>query len=176
MVDVSVVVPVLNGEGFIRRNLEIVARELDAAGLEYEIVVVSDGSVDDTIREASAVDASNVRVFHYDRNLGKGHAVRTGLAAAKGSYVGFIDADLDLHPAALPRFLEAMRERDLDAVIGSKRHPRSEVSYSRRRRFSSFLYQQLVWLLFRLDVRDTQVGIKLFRRELVDAVGPHLLV
>ncbi|MBD0328882.1 MAG: glycosyltransferase [Thermoleophilia bacterium] len=169
-------VPVLNGEGFIRRNLEVVARELEAAGLAYEIVVVSDGSVDDTIREASAANAENVRVVHYDRNLGKGHAVRTGLVATKGSIVGFIDADLELHPAALPRFVAAVRERRLDAAIGSKRHPESSVSYPTHRRVYSWLYQQLVRVLFRLDVRDTQVGIKMFRRELVDAVAPHLLV
>jgi Glycosyl transferase family 2 len=115
-------------------------------------------------------------VLHYDRNLGKGYAVKLGLLAARAPYIGFIDSDLDLHPAELPRFHEAIREQGLDAAIGSKRHPDSEVDYPRRRRVYSWLYQQLIRALFRLDVRDTQVGIKVFRRELVDAVVPHMLV
>ena len=61
-------------------------------------------------------------------------------------------------------------------MIGSKRHPESHVHYPRSRRVGSWLYQQLVRLLFRLDVRDTQVGLKVFRREVAEEVLPLLLV
>jgi glycosyltransferase involved in cell wall biosynthesis len=172
----SVVTPVFNGAAFIAENVEIIRRDLGAAGLPYELIVVSDGSVDDTVEEALAAGHSDVRVLHYDRNLGKGYAVKLGLLAARAPYVGFIDSDLDLHPAELLRFHEAIREQGLDAAIGSKRHPDSQVDYPWRRRVYSWLYQQLIRALFRLDVRDTQVGIKVFRRELVDAVVPHMLV
>jgi Glycosyl transferase family 2 len=140
------------------------------------LIVVSDGSVDKTVECALAAGHPDVRVLHYDRNLGKGYAVKLGLLAARAPYVGFIDSDLDLHPAELPRFHAAIRDKGLDAAIGSKRHPDSEVDYPWRRRVYSWLYQQLIRALFRLDVRDTQVGIKVFRRELVDAVVPHMLV
>ena len=61
-------------------------------------------------------------------------------------------------------------------MIGSKRHPESLVHYPAAGRVSSWLYQQLIRVLFRLDVRDTQVGLKVFRRELADEVMPLLLV
>jgi glycosyltransferase involved in cell wall biosynthesis len=172
----SVVTPVFNGAAFIAENVEIIRRDLGAAGVPYELIVVSDGSVDETVERAVAAGHPEVRVLHYDRNLGKGYAVKVGLLASRGQYVGFIDSDLDLHPAELPRFLRALQDEGLDAAIGSKRHPQSQVDYPLRRRAYSWLYQQLIRILFRLDVRDTQVGIKLFRRELVEAVVPHLLV
>jgi glycosyltransferase involved in cell wall biosynthesis len=174
--ELSVVAPVFNGAAFIAENVEIIRRDLGAAGLRYELIVVSDGSVDETVERAVAAGHPEVRVLHYDRNLGKGYAVKLGLLAARAPYVGFIDSDLDLHPAELPRYHRAVREKGFDAAIGSKRHPESQVEYPWRRRFYSWLYQQLIRELFRLDVRDTQVGIKVFRRELIDAVVPHLLV
>jgi glycosyltransferase involved in cell wall biosynthesis len=172
----SVVTPVYNGAGFIAENVDIIRSEFAASGVSYELIVVSDGSIDDTAERALAADHPEVRVFHYNRHVGKGYAVKLGLLAARGEYVGFIDSDLDLHPAELPAFLDAMERDALDAAIGSKRHPRSQVDYPTRRRVYSWLYQRLIRALFNLDVRDTQVGIKLFRRALVDAVVPHLLV
>jgi glycosyltransferase involved in cell wall biosynthesis len=172
----SVVTPVFNGAAFIAENVEIIRRDLAAADIPYELIVVSDGSVDETFERAVAAGHPEVRVLHYDRNLGKGYAVKLGLLAARAPFVGFIDSDLDLHPAELPRYHRELLERRLDAAIGSKRHPDSSVDYPRRRRVYSWLYQQLIRVLFRLDVRDTQVGIKVLRRELVDAVVPHLLV
>ena len=172
----SVVTPVFNGAGFIAENVEIIRSEFAASGISYELIVVSDGSVDHTAERALAAGHPEVRVLHYDRNVGKGYAVKMGLLAARGDYVGFIDSDLDLHPAELPAFVEAMERHGLDAAIGSKRHPNSQVDYPARRRVYSWLYQQLIRVLFALDIRDTQVGVKLFRRELVDAVVPHLLV
>ena len=61
-------------------------------------------------------------------------------------------------------------------MIGSKRHPDSDVAYPTHRRVYSWLYQQLVHAMFKLNVRDTQVGVKLFRREALDAVLPVVLV
>lgn len=171
----SVVVPVLNGGAYIAESVEAIRLALVDANVDAELIVVSDGSVDDTVERALEAHLE-VRVIHYDRNIGKGYAVKLGLLAARGQYAGFIDADLDLHPSELAGCLAAMQREGLDAAIGSKRHPLSVVDYPAQRRVYSWLYQQLVRVLFRLDVRDTQVGMKLFRRELVDAVVPHLLV
>jgi hypothetical protein len=172
-----VVVPVYNQAGSIVESVEEIRRSI-AAGLadSIELVVVSDGSIDSTAERVLATRSEAIRVIHYDRNLGKGYAVKVGLLAGRGDLVGFLDADLDVDPAALPLFVEDIRARDLDAAIGSKRHPGSDVDYPLRRRVYSWLYQQLVRMLFQLDVTDTQVGMKVFRRELVDAVVPHLLV
>ena len=174
----SVVVPVFNQAASIIGNLEVVRSRLrDALGDDFEIVVVSDGSIDATEDElVSGAPAGAYRVFHYDRNLGKGYAVRLGALEAQGRWIGFIDADLDLDPRALATYVLRAEDAQLDFAIGSKRHPESQVFYPRSRVVASWCFQQLVRLLFRLNVRDTQAGLKVFRREVAEQVMPLLLV
>jgi hypothetical protein len=175
----TVVVPVYNGGDEIVGNVAAIQRAVAErlGGEEIEVLVVSDGSLDDTgERLLAARSEAGIRVIHYDRNLGKGYAVKAGALASHGQWVAVIDSDLDLDPASVPSFLEIARREGLDFAIGSKRHPESIVQYPRSRRFASWCYQQLNRLLFRLDVRDTQVGLKVFSREVVDEVVPLLLV
>ena len=175
----TVVVPVYNGGDGIVDNVGVIQRSV-ASGLpgeDVELIVVSDGSIDDTAeRLLSARSEAGIRVIHYDRNLGKGYAVKIGALAAHGAWIALVDADLDLDPASVPRYVEIARREALDFAIGSKRHPESVVHYPRSRRIASWCYQQLNRILFRLDVRDTQVGLKVFSRRVVDDVMPLLLV
>lgn len=175
----TVVVPVYNGGEEIVGNVEVIRRAAadvlgDAAA---EVIVVSDGSIDGTDeRLLESRRDIGIRVIHYDRNLGKGYAVKVGSLAARGEWVALVDADLDVDPASLPSYLERAQADALDFAIGSKRHPESIVDYPRSRKLASWCYQQLNRLLFRLDVRDTQVGLKVFSRRVVDEVVPVLLV
>jgi glycosyltransferase involved in cell wall biosynthesis len=175
----TVVVPVYNGGEEIVENVDVIRRALTAGlpGESVEMIVVSDGSIDDTAERLLESRADRgIRVIHYDRNLGKGYAVKAGALASRGDWVALIDADLDLDPASIPAYLEVARREGLDLAIGSKRHPESTVHYPRSRRVASWCYQQLNGLLFRLDVRDTQVGLKVFSRRVADDVLPLLLV
>jgi glycosyltransferase involved in cell wall biosynthesis len=175
----TAVVPVYNGGEEIVANVDVIRRAL-TTGLPdepVEVIVVSDGSIDETAAQLSqARGQAGFRLIHYDRNLGKGYAVKAGALAARGDWIALIDADLDLDPASVPSFLEIARAEQLDFAIGSKRHPDSVVHYPRSRRIASWCYQQLNRLLFRLDVRDTQVGLKVFHRRVVENVFPLLLV
>ena len=175
----TAVLPVYNGGEEIVENVGVIRRVL-ADGLpdeDVEVIVVSDGSIDETAEQLLAArDDVGFRVIHYDRNLGKGYAVKAGALASHGEWIALIDADLDLDPASVPHYLEVARRENLDFAIGSKRHPDSVVHYPRSRRIASWCYQQLNRLLFRLDVRDTQVGLKVFNRRVVDEVVPLLLV
>jgi hypothetical protein len=83
---------------------------------------------------------------------------------------------MDLHPEQLEDFFTIMKSRGADVVIGSKFHPQSKVEYPRLRRIYSFFYFMLVRSLFGLPVRDTQTGIKLFKREVLEQVLPRVLV
>jgi len=173
----TVVVPVYNQAGTIVDNLRTIRERVEAGvGKGVELIVVSDGSVDASGERLLEDPSHRARVIHYDRNLGKGFAIKAGALAAQGRWISYVDADLDLDPASLPEFLALAERESLDFVIGSKRHPDSRVQYPRRRRVGSWLYQQLVRVLFSLDVRDTQVGLKLFRREVAEEVLPLLLV
>ncbi len=173
----SVIVPVYDQAEVIVENVRtICARVGESLEGTFEVIVVSDGSIDMTAERVLASEIKDVRVLHYDRNLGKGYAVRTGAREARGRWVAYIDADLDLDPASLPTFVAVAEAEQLDFVIGSKRHPDSTVYYPRSRVVASWLFQQLVRVLFRLKVRDTQVGLKVIRREVVDEVFPFLLI
>jgi glycosyltransferase involved in cell wall biosynthesis len=109
-------------------------------------------------------------------NIGKGFALSFGVAQSVGNLVTFIDADMELDPANIRGFIELMETSGCDAVIGSKRHPKSVVHYPRFRRFQSAGYQLLVRVLFNLNVRDTQTGLKLFRRPVLAEAMPLLAI
>jgi glycosyltransferase involved in cell wall biosynthesis len=173
--DVTVVMPYYNPGVHLRSTVERVVEVLRASGVSFEIVTVSDGSTDgsETTIEGVAPDVVN-RVVLATRG-GKGQAVRAGLERGRGRYLGFIDADGDVPPELLGEFVEVVRTEHPDVVLGSKRHPDSQVVYPPARRLYSWGYQQLVRFLFHLDVRDTQAGIKLVRRDVLEAVLPSLV-
>jgi glycosyltransferase involved in cell wall biosynthesis len=128
------------------------------------------------VSEAQRVASTAVKVFHYPMNVGKGFALSLGVSQSTGSLVTFIDADMELDPANISMFIEMMRDSDCDAVIGSKRHPLSKVSYPAFRRFQSATYQLIVRMLFDLNLRDTQTGLKLFRRRVLQEAVPLLAI
>ncbi|MBV8727417.1 MAG: glycosyltransferase [Candidatus Eremiobacteraeota bacterium] len=175
----SVVMPAYNESASIVKNVAEAVQTLSGFGYDYEVVVVDDGSVDDTHSHAMQIAAKygpKVRVVRYDDNRGKGGALICGTTYTTGDYIAFLDADMELHPEQLPLFLEILLAQNADVVIGSKRHPLSNVQYPRIRRIYSAGYFALVWLLFGLPLRDTQTGLKLFRRQVLQDVFPKVLV
>ncbi len=174
----SIIIPAYKAEKFIEKNLLQVRNVLEKIRYPYEILCVVDGKVDRTWEEASKVAKkySNVSVVGYSTNMGKGHAVRFGMAKSKGDIIGFIDAGLELNPNGLSMLLEHFEWYKADIIVGSKRHPASKVSYPWQRKILSFGYQVVVRILFGLKVKDTQVGMKFFRREVLEATMPRLLV
>jgi glycosyltransferase involved in cell wall biosynthesis len=175
-VQLSVVVPAYREGRRIHDNLKRLIGELDQLGVTYEVVVVSDGNTDATVREARRLGSPAVKVFHYPMNIGKGFALSLGVDQAVGDLVTFIDADMELDPANIKGFIELMETSGCDAVIGSKRHPMSKVAYPKFRRLQSVVYQLLVRLLFNLNVRDTQTGLKLFRKKVLADAVPLLAI
>jgi hypothetical protein len=173
-VELSVILPCRNGGPVVRQFLRDLIGQLEAL-TSFEVIIVSDGSTDETVEIASEFASPTVRVLHYEQRLGKGHAIRVGLHRARGQYVGYIDSDGDIDPAAIGPFLSLMKLYELDIVLGSKRHPMSEVKYPPIRRIMSWTYHKVARLLFMINVRDTQTGFKVIRREVVGAVLPRML-
>ena len=175
-IKLSVIVPAYREARHIQDNLGKLLRELDGLGCPYEVIVVSDGNTDETAREAERVVSPHIKVIEYNRNMGKGYALRCGVAHSSGELVTFIDADMELDPRYIKGFIAVMESFDCDAVVGSKRHPMSNVHYPPARRFQSLMYQLLIRTLFRVRVRDTQTGLKLFRRQVLEEVVPLLAI
>jgi len=174
--DLSVIVPAYKEGKHIYSNLLTLKDSLDKLNRSYEIVVVADGNKDNTYQEAVKLASDTIKVYSYEKNKGKGYALKYGVERAKGQLITFIDADLDLHPKEIDTFMKLMDTHQADVVIGSKRHPESKVNYPLFRRLQSFIYQMLIGLLFNINVRDTQTGLKLFKREVLQRVLPRALV
>lgn len=173
----SVVVPSHRQRATICAELLRLHAFLSTMTTDHEIILVIDGNEDGTREELLRHRwFPELRAACFQENQGKGHALRHGLGLARGELVVFLDAGGDLDFTELPRFLVAQTLYDADIVIGSKRHSLSDVSYPLLRRLYSRTYQLLNRVLFRLRIRDTQVGMKLFRREALQAVLPRLLV
>jgi glycosyltransferase involved in cell wall biosynthesis len=164
----SVVMPLYNEGARITSNVEQTLTALRMLG-PFEIILVNDGSSDNSGEEIARLAqqyAGEIITLNLPRS-GKGEALRSGAQAARGRFVVFIDADLDLPPEQILFFVAIQRVKKADAVIGSKMHPDSTVDYPLRRRIYSLGYFWLVKMLFGLPVRDTQTGLKLVRRDLL---------
>jgi glycosyltransferase involved in cell wall biosynthesis len=175
-VKLSVIVPAYREAHHIQENLRKLLSELNTLGRSYEVIVVSDGNTDETASEAARVVSPDIKVIAYNRNMGKGYALRCGVSHSSGALITFIDADMELDPRYIKGFIAVMESFDCDAVVGSKRHPMSNVHYPPSRRLQSLMYQLLIRLLFRVKVRDTQTGLKLFRRQVLEEVVPLLAI
>jgi glycosyltransferase involved in cell wall biosynthesis len=175
---ISVVIPAYNEASRITRCVHEVHETLSESGADFEVVVVDDGSQDQTLTLAqiAAEALQNVRVIGYPKNLGKGYALVEGAKEARGDLVLFVDADLEVHPRQLALLYGVLVGFDADVVIGSKLHRSSTIDYPLKRRVLSLGYYALVRMLFRLPVRDTQTGLKLFKAEVLRRVAGRLLV
>jgi glycosyltransferase involved in cell wall biosynthesis len=115
---VSVVIPALNEQDTLKHVVQWTASVLDGMADDFQIIIVDDGSTDETGRIADALAQSpNIKVVHNLRPTGYGGALETGFRAADKEVIGLITADGEFHPTDLPRFVEAIREADIVTSI-----------------------------------------------------------
>ena len=174
----SVVMPCYRLQSQAVANVETVRKLLDGH-IRFEVVPVDDGSGDGTdaeLRRAADAHPDTVRPVLLATNGGKGAALMEGLRHSRGTHVLLLDGDLDLDPAIVTAFFRVMKNQQADIVVGSKRHPDSQIDYPLRRRVASAVYYGLVKLLVGLPVTDTQTGMKLFRREALQWAFERMLV
>ncbi|MBI2085068.1 MAG: glycosyltransferase family 2 protein [Candidatus Aenigmarchaeota archaeon] len=118
---ISVTVPVYNEENDIENNLKILADYMEGYEKGYEIVVVDDGSSDNTVSVVNKISSKNrkIRLVRHDKNLGVGAALITGLEHSKGDIIISIDSDLTYGPENFPAMVRALEEKNADIVIGT---------------------------------------------------------
>lgn len=165
----TVIVPAFNEGTRIFENLREIADSIASFSASWELILVDDGSTDETRSQSVKAQAHipELQVLSYPANRGKGIALRTGALAARGEFVVFLDADLELHPTQIPVLLRALHRTGADLVVGAKRYDDPRHAVPRMRKVLSRGYSALVRLLFRLPVRDTQSGLKLCRRQVL---------
>lgn len=171
----SLIVPAYKQEKIIVKNLRRLIKELDLIRYDYEIIVVIDGQTDKTLEKLKEITLKGVRVISYQKNRGKSYAIRLGMSKSKGDYIMFMDAGMEIDPNGISMLLEHMEWYEADIIVGSKRHPASQVNYNWQRKILSFGYYYVVKLLFGVKVKDTQAGIKIFKKEVLEKVLPRLI-
>lgn len=172
----SLVVPAYKQQRTIFKDITNLNSILSQLFKRYEIIVVVDGIVDNTLKNVKKIKSHNIKTYSYKNNQGKGHAVKYGMLKAKGDVIGFIDAGMDINAAGISILLNSMLWKDADIIVGSKLHPESKVNYPVFRKILSWGYRALTHLMFGFNVCDTQVGLKFFKRQVVRAVFPKLIV
>ncbi len=168
----SIIVPSYNTPNLLENILTLI-KEVSDITPSYEIILVDDGS--DKFPYFTPSDY--IKTITHKTNRGKGEALCSGFKAAKGEIIAFIDADLQI-PATLlkPYYNIITGPRSPDILIGSKRHYNSQVDYPFLRRAMSCIYQEMNKILFGLEIQDTQVGLKMFKKKVINEILPSLTV
>lgn len=171
----SIVIPAYNEGARLGATLEKVLSYTHAKGWDAEVIVVNDGSRDNTsdiVREYAAANPA-LRLVENPGNRGKGFSVRMGMLSARGRIVLFSDADLSSPIEEAPKLLQAL-EAGADIAIGS-RWLRAETQTQRQplyRQFFGRIFNLLLRLTLGLQFKDTQCGFKAFKRPAIQAIFP----
>lgn len=168
----SIVLPAYRLGPVIAGNLAAVAEAVSA--MDAEIIVVDDGSDDDTWARATqaAETVRSAKVIRHPTNRGKGDALVTGTAGTRGALVCFIDADLDLPPDQIIPMIG--RLDGADVVVGAKRSHMADSAYPTSRRLLSRVFAFCTTAVFGLPIRETQTGLKVFKRQVLEEVLPSV--
>lgn len=175
----SIIVPIYKKEQTIVTDLQNIYNTLKGTPYNFEIIGVVDGTaLDKSYENASKITLPEIKIIGYKNNKGKGQAVRFGMQNANGDVVIFIDSGMDINPSGIIMLLEHMKWYNADIIIGSKLHPASKVDYDLRRKLLTYGYLlgTKVLFSFKLKTRDTQTGLKAFKREVLEKVLDRLVV
>jgi len=166
--EVSIVIPAYNESERIREPLANVLAFLTTSDLSFEVIVVDDGSSDDTAEVARSVFAASPEidgsVIRYEANRGKGFAVKTGLLAAKGEIALFTDADLSTPIDEMSKLVEPIKDGVFDVTFGSRALDRSLIGTHQpwRREQGGRVMNLIIKTMSGLPFADTQCGFKAF--------------
>jgi glycosyltransferase involved in cell wall biosynthesis len=173
----SVIVPVYKQEKTIQEDLKNIDNTLRQIRYDYEIIAVIDGTkTDKSFINAKKCKIPKLKVYGYKSNHGKGYAIRYGVTKTKGDYIAFIDSGMEIDPNGISMVLEHMEWYNADIIVASKRHPASQVNYPFDRKIISFGAFLIAKFLLRINIKDTQAGLKIFKRKVLIKVLPRLLV
>src|SRR3989442_14285143 len=165
----SIVVPAYNEAARLGKSLQTILSYLNQTREPSELIVVDDGSEDETasVAEENLADAGSVatRVIHYEKNRGKGYAARVGLLAAAANVALFSDADLSTPITETPKLIRPIRDEECDLTFGSRALDRSLIGVHQpwRREQGGRVFNLIVRVATALPFWDTQCGFKAFR-------------
>jgi glycosyltransferase involved in cell wall biosynthesis len=166
MVSISVFFPCYNEQENVGRTVEKALDVLEKLNADFEVIIVDDGSSDDTGRIADEIAGRDgrVRVVHHRRNLGYGAALQSGFKAATKELVFYTDGDGQFDISEMPPLLRLMERYD---IVSCYRLNRRDPII---RKINGWCWTRLVCLMFGLKIRDIDCAFKLYKREIFDKI------
>lgn len=171
MKKLSIIIPVYNEDQTVEEVIEKVA-DVKLTGITKEILVINDGSTDNT--KTKLLNASkkqpNIQVYNSIINLGKGAAVRIGLAKCTGDIIIIQDADLELDPNEYQKILEPIIARKAKVVYGTRFAGNNNHQISFRTRFANLFLTKMVNLLYSANLTDMETAYKAFTKDVLTGI------
>lgn len=162
----SVVIPVFNESNRIDKGLQEIIKFLKSQSYQSEIILVDDGSTDDTYTKAQSFlkRVANFNIIRHQTNQGKGAAIKSGILKASGEYILFTDIDLSTPIAEIEKLLVGLENHDL--AIGVRRHPQAKVIQHQSffRESLGHIFTKLTNVLVAPGIFDATCGFKAFRK------------
>ncbi len=170
----SIIIPCYNEEKTLKENTSVVLEYLKSHGYDYEVLLVDDGSKDQTYEVMKSIEG--VVALHYDENHGKGYAVNYGLKHASGDYILFMDEDLSTDLKAIDTVMEYASEYDF--ILGSRHQENSQIITKQplKRRFMGKVCRVLVNMQFHFKLSDTQCGFKAMNSKMAKQLAARQIV
>jgi glycosyltransferase involved in cell wall biosynthesis len=158
MKKVSVVICLLNEAENIRPL--VIGLDKSLAGIDFEVIMVDDGSTDDTVKEILMCKRPWLKLIRFRKNYGQSSALAAGIDLAQGKYIVTMDGDLQNDPSDIPMMLSAIESEDLDMVAGYRENRRDNYFL---RKIPSMLANYLIGKTTRIKIRDYGCTLKIFR-------------
>ena len=166
----SIIVPFYNEELRMKPFLDTLLKYNNP---KWEFILVDDGSKDRTFSIFKKYKFSNKKIISYNENKGKGYAIKTGVLAAKGKYIIFIDADGSIHPSQIKNMLKYLNKYDV--VVGNRKSKKSDVKVPLFRKLIGIAFNKYANFLFSINVDDTLCGFKGFKRKVAKDLFRNLI-
>lgn len=166
MKELSVVITVLNEEENIRPLLKSVREAL--AGIDFEIVLVDDGSTDKTKQQIIEYSDDRTILVQLRKNYGQSNAMTAGIDHSSGLYIALLDGDLQNDPSDIPAMLDLLKKEDWDVVAGNRKNRKDGMFL---RKIPSNIANALIRRMTGVYIKDYGCTLKLFKREIAEELG-----
>lgn len=167
MPQISVIIPVFNEETTACTIVEQIKQAINA--IDYEIVLVDDGSTDGTSEQIRLLVVNSVVVITHSVNRGKGAALRTGFRESRGDIIVIQDGDLEYDPNDIPRLIRPILDGKADVVFGSRFHGEVQRVHLFYHRIGNLVLTLFSNFMTNLNLSDMECGYKAFRREVIES-------
>lgn len=169
----TVAIPACNEEENIKRIDEELMPVMKNIGMPYEILIIDDGSKDNTAEEVRKLQKKykNIRLIQHGRNLGLGAGTRTGVRHARGSLLVFLDADFTFHPREIPKLIKKYKNGDYDCIIGTQFGKGGKTKMQKHRKFLSKSVNTLYRILLGRDITTMSSIFRLYKRSALKGIS-----